>query len=458
MEEEKAQRDPIILTRNPNFVLPEAGKTLMRLGPKTCPTPMGPTDEKALHTGFVRFRENLRWAWHHNKGLGFEEILDTFEKKPWYEKTERLAPVARDCPQLEAFLDACYQDLFDPTLRKKISDNLTKEQRDFIKKDVKTIYPNLNIRIRKEDKGHRFVIVDGEEEDKQIEEELQKPDQYEEIESDPTEQYQKKLEEFAARGLENGEIDGSMSRFIANQQKTSTSSQEAEKLHPANPKPTRKTHKLGPDGEMIEPVPPRVITVGCGTPVHNLSKVCAEGIKHLTNPASLPHNNKNTAEVLKRVIFINKNFTPLPPEAALALADIKSMYPSVDCEQAIQVVKEKLEQDPSPLGMSADFITEGLKLCIKCNCVQFKGKFYIPCKGCAQGPCHACDFTDIWIGTIVKKHIESSNIVSVLFSIYRDDDLDILKNGKVDQPAFQQQLDSLHPALVSQHRMSLKHG
>ena len=86
--------------------------------------------------------------------------------------------------------------------------------------------------------------------------------------------------------------------------------------------------------------------------------------------------------------------------------------------------------------MSADFLTEGLKLCISCNCVQFKGKFYIPCKGCAQGPCHACDFTDIWIGSITDKHIESSNVDSVLFSIYRDDAWDILNKGKLtSQPS-----------------------
>ena len=59
LEEEKAQRNPIILTKNPNFVLPEAGKTLMRLGPKTCPTSTGPIDERALLQTYVRFREHL---------------------------------------------------------------------------------------------------------------------------------------------------------------------------------------------------------------------------------------------------------------------------------------------------------------------------------------------------------------------------------------------------------------
>ena len=37
-EEELAARDPLILTKDPNFHLPVAGKELMRIGPKTCPT------------------------------------------------------------------------------------------------------------------------------------------------------------------------------------------------------------------------------------------------------------------------------------------------------------------------------------------------------------------------------------------------------------------------------------
>ena len=45
----------------------------------------------------------------------------------------------------------------------------------------------------------------------------------------------------------------------------------------------------------------------------------------------------------------------------------------------------------------------------------------------------------------MKTHLRTSNVDSVFFSIYRDDALDILKNGKVDHPALRQELDSLHP-------------
>ena len=41
-EEELAARDPLILTKDSNFKLPAARKELIRLGPKTCPTPEGP--------------------------------------------------------------------------------------------------------------------------------------------------------------------------------------------------------------------------------------------------------------------------------------------------------------------------------------------------------------------------------------------------------------------------------
>ena len=198
---------------------------------------------------------------------------------------------------------------------------------------------------------------------------------------------------------------------------------------------------------MVDPVPIRTITVGSGTPVHNLSKLCSNAIQHLVNKENLPRNNQSTRDCIRRLIFINENHTPISPQAAFAFSDIISMYPNVDCEEALDEVKAKLDKDPSPLGMSSKFLTDGLRLCLDCNCVAFKNKFYIPCKGCAQGTCHACTFTDLWVGKITDKHISTSNIDSILYSIFRDDGLDILARGMEDQARYQQHLDGLHPNL-----------
>ena len=445
-EAELAARDPIILTKNPNFELPACGKELMRLGPKTCPTPAGPTDEKALYEAFVQFRETIRWKWYHNKNVKPEDVDESHKSQPWYERTDRLAPPANDCPELEAFLSALYRDLFDPTLRKKISSNLTEGQRDFIK-TVKREYPKENLRIRREDKGHRFVIADGDAEDELIEDGLKNRERFDEVDESPLEDYNVKIERWAAEGLRSGELSDQMYRFVTNTEKPSASSRQAEELHLANPKPQYKTHKTDDQGQMVDPVPIRTITVGTGTPVHKLSKLCSVAIEHLPNKQNLPRMNKSTRDAVRRLIFINENMTPLTPESVLAFSDIKSMYDNVDCDEAVAEVKSLLEKNPSPLGLSSDYIAAGLKICLECNCVQFKESFYIPCKGCAQGTCHACTFTDIWVGKVVKKHLETSNIDSVFYSIYRDDGLDILKRGLEDQAAYQQHLDGLHPNL-----------
>ena len=215
----------------------------------------------------------------------------------------------------------------------------------------------------------------------------------------------------------------------------------------ANPKPQYKTHKVDAAGNMVDSVPIRTITVGTGTPVHKLSKLCSMAIQHLANKENLPRMNSSTKEAVRRLIFINENHTPLPPQAVLAFSDIQSMYPNVDCDEAVEEVKRLLERDPSPLGMTSAFLKDGLKICLDCNCVQFGGKFYIPCKGCGQGTCHACTFTDLWVGKIIEKHLATTNIDSILYSIFRDDGLDILTRGMEDQEAYQQHLDSLHPNL-----------
>ena len=50
----------------------------------------------------------------------------------------------------------------------------------------------------------------------------------------------------------------------------------------------------------------------------------------------------------------------------------------------------------------------------------------------------------MWVGDIIKKHIETNTIDSVLFKIYRDDGLDILCKGTQDEQAFKEHMNALH--------------
>ena len=156
-----------------------------------------------------------------------------------------------------------------------------------------------------------------------------------------------------------------------------------------------KTHKTDVDGNMLDPVPIRTLTVGCGTPVHPLSKLCQLNIEHLTSKAELPRNSKSTKEVLRVINNINENNAPLPNTACLILPDATNMYPNVDTEEGLSSVHRRLQTNPLPLGLSPDTVVSGLRICLRCNCVQFKKKFYIPKRGVAIGACNACALSDI---------------------------------------------------------------
>ena len=117
-----------------------------------------------------------------------------------------------------------------------------------------------------------------------------------------------------------------------------------------------------------------------------------------------------------KITIINERHAPLNDDAALVFPDIYNMYPNVDTEEAIEIVGEKYEDKPSEYGLPKDCVIEALKMCQECNCVQFNNRFYLPCRGCAMGPAHGCDLTDIFIGPIAEKHVTTCLVETCDFS------------------------------------------
>ena len=434
--EDLLERNPIILSSQ-DVELSEDAKLLLRKSPKFCPTPRGPIDEKSHYESFLRWRESVRWKWFFNKGKDPNDIDNDYHPKPWDKRTNKKAPEAHDAPELEAFFAGIERDLKDLNLRRKVKSNLNENQINFIK-EVKEDFPRRGLRVRREDKGPRFVIEDAEAEDNRINDELSNNTYYNEREDDPKEDFIDEIKFWAAEALENEEINEKQFSFVT----------DIDDTHLAVPKPLYKTHKKDQNGDMLDPVPIRTLTVGCGTPVHPLSKLCQLAIEHLTSKDELPRNCKSTKEILKVVNTVNETHAPLPDEAMLALADVVKLYPNTDVEEGLESVKTRLQSNPSPLGMSPDTIVNGLRICMKCNCVQFKGKFYLPNRGVAMGACHACDFTDIWMGDITQKHLDSNPVNSLHFMLYRDDGWDVLLNGDQDKRILEDHLNNLHTNLT----------
>ena len=315
-------------------------------------------------------------------------------KKPWYQNSEHSPPPASAA--VEAYMESCLNDMMDPDQRRKIKDNLKPEEREALK-DFRTNFPAENLRIRLEDKGPRFVIADGDKEDEMIENDLLNQNQFVSLQDDPKEEYIEKIRNWAIDFKENG-VDNDVAKFVT---------KDIEDSHPARPKPLYKTHKTNQDGTRVSPVPIRNVSTSCGTPTHNLSKVCQTAIKHLTSEEALPRNNKSTNAALRRIIFVNENLTPLNDDSILVFPDIVKMYPSTDVVQAVDQVEDKHRDNPDEHGFSTNCVVKALRICNSCNCIEFNGKYYLPCRGCATGPAHACELTDVWIGSIREKHLQT---------------------------------------------------
>ena len=118
--------NPIVL--NPNITLTPEQISVCRLPDKFVPTPRCPIDVHDMVQGTRRWAERLRWEYFWQKRKDQDQSQDEeYVPTPWYRNTKRPAPKGN--PALEAFINACTDDFLDPTHRKRISDNLTRDQR-----------------------------------------------------------------------------------------------------------------------------------------------------------------------------------------------------------------------------------------------------------------------------------------------------------------------------------------
>ena len=119
----------------------------------------------------------------------------------------------------------------------------------------------------------------------------------------------------------------------------------------------------------------------------------------------------------------------MPTTAKQIAGDVVKLYPSVDNKDGVPAVERLLERFPNPDGLPSDLIIEALKICLEQNVCEFCGKLYRPNSGTAMGPCHSCDYVDIFMGELDEKLVdtmEKENIQHTDFRIFRDDAWDIL--------------------------------
>ena len=110
----------------------------------------------------------------------------------------------------------------------------------------------------------------------------------------------------------------------------------------------------------------------------------------------------------------------------------------------IPAVRRLLERYPNPEGLNTDLIIEALKICLEENFCEFCGNYYKVNSGTAMGPCHSCDYADIFMNELdehLVDQLEQEGIEHTKWSIFRDDGHDLLIHAEEDLPKFEDILE-----------------
>ena len=442
--------NPIVLAEN--VILDEVDKSVLRLGDKFCPTPTDPIDVHDQVVGTHKWAERIRWkVFFDNRQEtqppppGFEDTTPEvdFVKKPWYQKTSVSAPKADQ--HTEEFIKACTEDFLNPHNRRKIKDNLTKEQRISIKK-LKNLPLTHNAACRYADKTSNTVITSLENDDDLVMEELNNEYYYRTLDSDNTLDTQELVAAWAEKWKE--EIGKDVVTYV-----TDTKQCTAGKV-----KPFTKTHKPNP-------WPIRLLLSGCGTPIQPLSKFVQQCTSHLMN--FIRFQVIDTKEVLLRMERINQLLYPLQNTTRFVICDVNKLYPSVNNQMGVPAVEKLLNLHPGDGKYPTECIIEALQLCLTCNACKYvtgdgKVNYATPTRGTAMGPSHACDYCDIFMGELDELLIQRCPVPllssllppdeneadkEIDFCRFRDDGLALIQKD-LDANQFTNTLQGLHPDIT----------
>ena len=194
--------------------------------------------------------------------------------------------------------------------------------------------------------------------------------------------------------------------------------------HPLRPfnYPLIKTHK--PDN------PARVITFGCGTPTENLS-LFVETYCKLTLE-NIPCRVQDTRHMLD--IIDKLNGEGIQDNDLLVSFDIINMFPSIDNETGIKIVRNKLCQSAHNFDIPVECIIDALEICRRRNCSTFRGQYWLQENGTAMGPKNSCSYANIVAENIDVQVLAACNVYPELRCWYRfRDDTFVLWRGTVER-------------------------
>ena len=241
---------------------------------------------------------------------------------------------------------------------KPLKPNLTSEER----KALQNLRADTDIKILPADKGKATVVINTSDYKEKLHKLLDDRSVYEVLKKDPTTSYKNKL----INTLKSWKKDGTISDQLYH--KIYPTSEEVPKFYGLP-----KIHKKD------APLRPIVSSIG------SITYPAAKYLTSILNPlvGKNPHFIKNSEDFVKKIADLE-----VPPPRKLVSYDVTALFTSIPIEDAIDVVRRKLEDDTTlnnRCELSIDQVVTLLEFCLKTTYFVCDNIFYRQIQGAPMG-------------------------------------------------------------------------
>ncbi|KAJ4437230.1 hypothetical protein ANN_17365 [Periplaneta americana] len=240
--------------------------------------------------------------------------------------------------------------------------------------DLKT---NPNIKILPADKGNCTIVLNTTDYQEKISDFLQN-ETYTEIHKDPTTKVENKIKK------------------LLNKHKSLLPPSIYKKITPRHSKPP---HLYGLPKVHKQDVPLRPIVSSIGSPCHALARFLCKTLTHLIGKmSSYVKNSRHFVDIIRN--------TSVDMHDTLVSFDVVSLFTNVPVDEALSIVRRKLEADnniSSSTQLSIESVMELLDICLKTTYFVFNNRLFQQNEGMAMGsppfPSHQQHLHGIFRGT-----------------------------------------------------------
>ena len=288
---------------------------------------------------------------------------------------------------------------------------------------IRTLRRDETIRILPADKGNATVVMNTAEYNHKLAEIVSDTDKFKQLTRNPTKKFE------------------TMIRNLVKKHKLPIS---------LAPNYTRPPHLYGLPKIHKPDVPLRPIVSCIDSAAHQLAKFLVKIIGPLQT--SIASAVKNSAELVNRLRTID-----VQTEDQMISFDVKSLFTSVPRDDALEVLRSKLELDDQLAArteLSIDSVMELVTACVTTTYFRVEETYYQQVDGLAMGSPLSPAICNIYMEQQELNALQSSQQVPTLWLRYVDDIFAIWPHGRQDLDHFLDHLNSRNPAI--QYTMELE--